>query len=165
MKQELISTTEVRSNEETTAGSNVAARQLYALARVSSRLSSTLLLEDVFQAVLDEALQNSLACSGQIALYDEKSGQLNTILTREYTVATPDLDARVLATQEAVISNQLGENAGDRLTSVLVAPILFEGMVAGLLHLFAGQPDAFDKETLIFVGALCNHAAIALGNA
>jgi PAS domain S-box-containing protein len=165
MEQELISTTEVRSNNEKSAGSNAAARQLRALARVSTRLSSTLLLEDVFQAVLDEALQNSAACSGRIALYDQKSGQFDTILTREFTVATPELDAQVLASQEAVTFNQLDQSAGDRLSSVLVAPILFEGMVAGLLHLFAEQPAAFDEETLVFVGALCDHAAIALGNA
>src|SRR5690606_29154737 len=65
-----------------------AGEQLTALARISRELNATLLLEDVLAAVLDEALLNTGADSGEISLYDEE-GKLINSWQRGEVVAVP----------------------------------------------------------------------------
>ena len=55
--------------------------------------------------------------------------------------------------------------AGDGAArSAVIAPILHEGVVAGLIELYSDRPHHFIEASRQFVIALANHAAIAIGN-
>ncbi|HSM57151.1 MAG TPA: ATP-binding protein [Candidatus Sulfomarinibacteraceae bacterium] len=166
MKQSLISATELSNeNGQLTAESSAATEQLQAISRISALLSSTLLLDDVLEEVLREALDHTDASAAQIALQDDESGNFYPYLAEGQSVPVPDVDARVLSEQQALLAHHLQSDAPQHARSALVAPILFEGAAAGLIRLFSPDPTAFEPHALIFVSALCSQAAVALGNA
>lgn len=136
--------------------------QLTALARISRALNATLLLENILESVLDEALENTLATSGLITLLDQ-TGHEQLRLQQGPVVASPAADRQAIDHQQSV---NVPELDGDGpLRSALVTPVIFEGQTAGLIHLFSQRSDYFSRQTEIFISALANHAAIAIGNA
>lgn len=145
-----------------TPAKEAAAEQLTALARISRELNATLLLEDILESVLDEALANTQASGGLITLLDQ-AGQEQLRLQEGPIVESPAADRQAMAEQ---ISVNVRELTGDGLLrSALITPIIFEGQAAGLIHLYSRKPDYFGQQTTIFISALANHAAIAIGNA
>lgn len=155
----------IRLERATPVDELAAGEQLTALARISRELNATLLLEDVLAAVLDEALLNTGADSGEISLYDEE-GKLINSWQRGEVVAVPQMDRQAIQRRRAIPVAELGDN-GDWLgyRSVLVTPVLYGDAVAGLIRLFSAEPAFFDRTTETFVSALANHAATAIGNA
>ncbi|MFW6183113.1 MAG: ATP-binding protein [Chloroflexota bacterium] len=166
MKQTVISATELTNeNGQLAAEGTAATEQLQAISRISGLLSSTLLLDDVLEEVLREALDNTEASAAEIALKDDGSGEFELYLAQGQAVSVPDLDARVLSEQQGLIAHHLRSDAPHRARSALVSPILFEGTTAGIIRLFSPDPTAFQLHALIFVSALSSQAAVALGNA
>ena len=139
-----------------------AEEQLTALARISRELNATLYLEDILQSVMDEALRNTQATSSLITLLDREGGE-QLRLQEGDVVETPVADRRARRQQVSVNVPEL--DGGGRLRSALITPIIFEGQAAGLIHLFSETPRYFSRQTDIFISALANHAAIAIGNA
>jgi len=139
--------------------------QLTALARVSRELNATLHLDDILQSVLREALRHTQARGGQITLF-AADGALQQRLRQGSVAPTPEHDRRVIDTRQSAVISALQD--GDRpadLRSALIAPILFAGEVAGLIHLFGDRHDFFTPQTETFITTLSNYAAIAIGNA
>ncbi|MDX1688251.1 MAG: GAF domain-containing protein [Candidatus Promineifilaceae bacterium] len=139
--------------------------QLTALARISRELNATLHLDDILDSVLQEAVQHTEANGGQISLF-EADGSLQQRLVQGIVAPTPEQDRRVIETQQsAILSTLPNENGPTEVRSALIAPILFGGEVAGLIHLFADRRDFFTPQTETFITTLSNYAAIAIGNA
>lgn len=145
-----------------TSTKEAAAEQLTALARISRELNATLLLEDILESVLEEALTNTQASAGQITLLDQ-AGQEQLRLQEGPIVESPAADREAMAEQMSVNVRELTGHG--LLRSALITPIIFEGQAAGLIHLYSRKPDYFGQQTMIFISALANHAAIAIGNA
>jgi signal transduction histidine kinase len=140
--------------------------QLAALARISQHLSATLQLENVLEAVNDEALRHTKADGCQISLFDEMHDQFMPYIEQGKFVLSPTSKqvAAVTQSRQAIIFNNIAPEKLGAVRSALLTPILFENSVAGLIFLYSVQPDQFSEESRIFVSALANHAAIAIGN-
>ncbi|TAK14350.1 MAG: GAF domain-containing protein [Anaerolineae bacterium] len=150
---------------------------LTALSSISRELNTTLNLHHLVQRVYDEAMRTTSASGGKIVLLDLESsnghgerrillnlGQIET----ENEALTP-LEERVLAEGEPLIVDDFerGSETPSRpgVRSALLVPIAFQETTAGLIHLYARQPDHFDAVALEITQALAVQAAIALGNA
>lgn len=152
-----------------------------ALTRISRELNSTLNLEYLIQLVYDEALQATRADCGTILLFDLFSANQSSAppgAPRRLLFvgdppgdSLPALEGQVLATREAILVDDFNGSRPDMpaahigIRSALVAPILYQEQVAGLIHLHARQPQCFDTTAREVVEALAVQAAIALGNA
>ena len=137
-------------------------KRLDALARISRELNATLLLEDILESVMREALDNTRATGALIALVD-RAGKEQLRLQKGDVVATPEANREARNGQTSVNVTELRRSG--QLRSALVTPILFEGQVAGLINLYGESPRDFGRQAENFVTALANHAAIAIGNA
>jgi GAF domain-containing protein len=87
-------------------------------------------------------------------------------LQRGDTIAVPQVDKQAISRGHAVaVTGLRGRRRAGGIDAALVAPIMYEADVAGLVRLFSTTPAAFDRGMETFVSALANHAAIAIGNA
>ncbi|MDX1663848.1 MAG: GAF domain-containing protein [Candidatus Promineifilaceae bacterium] len=139
--------------------------QLLSLSRISHELKATLLLEDILRLVLDEALRNTPASSGQISLLSG-DGELRKDVTRGAEFSLPEAEAQAMARQRSVTVGDFSI-AGETFAALLT-PIVFAGEVAGLIQLVApaeGAKGPFTPATATFLTALANHAAVAIGGA
>lgn len=142
------------------------AAQLQALSRVSSHISQTLLLDEILELVLNEAVEQTTAVGGEIRLFNQKDRDETRIAIGAPSLETRDLDKKVIEDKETIRQKAPAIQSGEEsINSVLVAPILFESRVTGLLRLFSALENAFDSNDETFVTALCHHAALAVGNA
>ncbi len=146
-----------------------AVAQLEALSRVSNRLGATLLLDEILNLVLLEAVQNSNASCGEILLLDENQGIDATYTFPGPAPATPRLNEQVIERKSAhvyaVASLLEPAQAREQLHFALIAPVLFESRVSGLIRLISADPNGFADTDLTFVSALTDLTALAVGNA
>src|SRR5690606_34930281 len=116
----------------------------------------------------EEALSNTDADGGRVSLYEMGYNRFNSRLSRGVVApegVTAELEKAVHDNQEGLSANNLPQTQGNRVNSILIAPILYEGFVAGLISLHSLKKDCFDTQTEMYLQALANHAAIAIGNA
>lgn len=146
--------------------SSLAVDHLAALARISEQLRTAMNLGEVLQTVFFEAMANTSADGGQISLYRDSAGsflprhQIGDALPRE---VSQSFQQEVLKSHKPVIRNNL--QAQSKIRSVLVTPVLYEGVIAGLISLYSRNVDHFDINTVEFVNALSNLASVAIVNA
>lgn len=135
--------------------------QLQALARVSGRLGTTLYLNDILELILQEAVQNTGSRGGEIVLFNARGEAELRFGSPGGVQPTPELNEEAIGGKTPVVgSAEVG--AGEHM---MVAPVLFEDGVTGLLRLFGGAKTHYDEAALTFASALTNHVAIAVGNA
>ncbi len=140
--------------------------QLKALARVSSRLSHTLYLNEIVELVLQEAVEQTGSLSGEVVLYSAEGEPTRRSSTQTPPPVTPELDQEARQRKEPVTGALLDTTPQPAPPqSALVAPIMFEDGVTGLLRLCGEQGHGYADHDLAFVSALTNHVAVALGNA
>jgi len=152
------------------------------LQRVSREINATLNLDHILRLVLKEAVQATDAMHGSVVLRERDTGRMRLQAAAGYgdedrvrieellASSQKSVVAEVLGTGKPVLvadvqmdGNLVCGQAGPR--SALVAPIFFEGQVAGFIDLRSLEPYAFDDEALEFVQALAAQASIAVGNA
>lgn len=153
-------------NRASAAIQTTANEQFAALSRVSRRLSSSLNLSEVFEVVLHEAHLATAADSGQISLYRESD---NAFVPRQ-VIDMPVAKKIVAPFEEAVMVSHKGLLIDDFpghevFRSALIVPILYEGVVAGLISLYSRKQGHFDKNDLTFVNILASQVTIAIVNA
>jgi signal transduction histidine kinase/GAF domain-containing protein len=143
----------------------LAGEQLAALARISQHLSTTLELDNVLRAVSDEAQRHTKADGCQVSLWEESEQRFVTQAQQGQLLLSPTAEqtADLIATAQPAKLTFAGA-AEDGAQSGLLTPILFENEVAGLIFLVSRQPDYFSDQARLFVSALANHAAVAIGN-
>lgn len=142
--------------------------QLVSLNRISLQLSSTLRLTDILKAVIDEAMINTGADGGRISLYNKHFDTFVTRFSRGEVASselTADDEQAVFDDRSGLIRCNLPRNHQNKIQSVLISPIIYEGNVAGLITLHSLEEDGFDDQTQTYIQALANHTAIAIGNA
>lgn len=142
------------------------AKQLHALSKISSHISQTLLLDEILELVLNEAVKQTTAFGGSITLFNHNGTDEAHFAVHAPPLETPKLEKRVLQQKEPLCGAVQARTSGAEIVhSVFLAPILFESRVTGLLRLFSAQKDPFDENDITFVTALCHHVALAVGNA
>lgn len=141
-------------------------RQIAALARVSDQLSSNVSLGELLETVFLEAMAVTDADGGQISLYlDEEDAfvarhQSGDVLPAQILA---ELEQEVQASHAAATRHDI--QADSQIQSVFISPILYEGVVAGLIALYSRNRNHFDDMALVFVNALARHATVAIVNA
>ncbi len=146
--------------------SSLASNHLAALARISEQLRTSMNLSEVLQTVFFEAMANTSSDGGQISLYRDSAGsflprhEIGDSMSKKEALA---LEKEVLETYKAVVRNDL--RGRSPLRSILVTPILYEGVIAGLIGLYSRNRHHFDVNTVEFLNALSNLASVAIVNA
>ena len=157
--------------------------ELVALQRTMEELNATLELNHILDTVMEAALQTTGATHGNIILLDADSGRFVLGAALGYTEAQEaDLEDLVMRLGETDVMMQVAGSAGARIVgdtkreadavcvredtrSTLVVPVSYQDTVVGLISLRHTEVGAFDEDDLVFVQALAEQAAIALGNA
>jgi PAS domain S-box-containing protein len=140
-------------------------RQIAALGRVSDQLSSNLSLSELLQTAFFEAMDNTSADGGQISLYlDSRDAfvprhQSGDVLPPQLTA---ELQEEVRASHSALLRNDL--RSASQIRSVLISPILFEGVVAGLIELYSRNRHHFDDLSVQFANTLARQATLGIVN-
>ncbi|UCG24156.1 MAG: GAF domain-containing protein [Chloroflexota bacterium] len=141
-------------------------KEISALGRVSDQLSSSLSLGELLQTAFFEAMDNTGADGGHISLYlDSRDAfvprhQSGDALPPELTA---DLQEQVRASHSSLVRHDL--QSSSQIRSVVISPILFEGVVAGLIALYSRNRNHFDQLSVDFVSALASQASVGIVNA
>ncbi|MGD2077520.1 MAG: GAF domain-containing protein [Chloroflexota bacterium] len=140
--------------------------QLAALVRVSEQLSTSLHLSELLQTVFFEVMANAGADGGQISLYlDSEDAFVARHQSGELLPPKVDkeLQQQVQSSRAPLIRQDL--DSSSQIRSVFISPIMYEGVVAGLLSLYSRNRNHFDKQAESFVNALADLASIGIINA
>ena len=159
-----------------------AAKALRRLHRVSREINATLDQDRILGLVLEEAIHAAGATHGNVVLKgtDEEGFRLQaslgygdqdtqrleeTLIRRQRDIVAEVLEigGPVLVADARLLGRPI--TALPEACSALTVPIFFETRIAGLINLYSLEPHAFDDETVGFVQALADQAAIAVGNA
>lgn len=153
------------------------------LHNVSREINATLHLERILHLVLEEATHLSRASYGAIILRhapqdalhlevstgytEEEKERLRTLLQKPESHPVLDIMLRspssLLVADTAVEQDKPGFRPESR--SLLVVPVFYQGVLAGLIVLESNEAGAFNQGTLEFVEGLAAQAATAIGNA
>ncbi len=166
------------------AGGGTAERlaEIEALARISHEITLTVEWGGILQLVTQEArrtIKNAVGCTVALLATDLEGRPLSP----------PQLDHRVTAGKlslpetladieriavedgtDVIVNNYAAERPNldvfpEGSVSALLVPMIYQGTVYGLLHIFGTQVAAFTSRDQDFARALVNSLAIAYGNA
>ncbi len=164
-----------------TAGEQRLLAELAALQRIGQKLNSTLDLEQILEAVLQEAVGVTPATCAGIYLIDQDSGQLRLRAWRGYNpeqVATTEnaeagsadgVIRQVIETGQTASLPDVSRFPGryclnSDTRSVLAVPICYAGEIAGVINLESPEAAAFNPDNIRFLEILADHTAMAVGN-
>jgi signal transduction histidine kinase/GAF domain-containing protein len=155
--------------------------ELVALQRISQKLNSTLDLEQILEAILEEAVGTTPATHASIQLIDPDTGQLRLRTWRGYSpeqmadmenpgdCSARDIIRRVIETGQTTSLSDVSQDPdsycllpGTR--SELAVPICYAGEIAGFIHLESPERAAFSPDSIRFLEILADQVAIAIGN-
>jgi len=157
--------------------------ELEALQRTMQELNATLELDHILCIVMEAALQTTGATHGNIMLLDVDSEGFTLGVAQGYSEAEEAaLGDLVLRLAEEDLAFQVAQSGQSRLVddtqqevcavciredtrSALVVPVSYQDAVVGLINLRQVEAGSFDQDDLVFVQALAEQAAIAIGNA
>lgn len=160
--------------------------QLTALTHISRELNASLELTTTLQLVYDELLRTTQAECGQILLFEIQDISLKekkpipkiTLSIGDNHPAKPSpLETLVIEREDPLVIDDFSdlpksvklkskiESPHKNVRSALLAPINYQGRVAGLIHLHSQVSGLFDEAALEITQALASQAATALGNA
>jgi signal transduction histidine kinase len=160
--------------------------ELRALGEVSQAVNSTLNLENVLETIVAKAVQLSSAEAGSIYVFDELGGKFelratygmdaltiaafaeqpinvsnrytSLAVTRKEPIQIPDIcDEPEHEMKEVILS------AGYR--AILIAPLLWQDQIVGLLVVRRREPGAFPKTTVDLLKTFAAQSVIAIQNA
>jgi diguanylate cyclase (GGDEF)-like protein/PAS domain S-box-containing protein len=158
------------------------AEQRAVLYRAAQEISTSLDLEEVYQAI-HRAVAQLMPCEDLlIALLDEKREEIETAYLAEYDQrlpvtrfpATEGLSGHVISTRQSLKYDDFAADhpdvqtlifGTDRSRSGVVVPLLVKGRAIGALSAQSYQPHAYTTDDQDILELLASHAAIAIENA
>jgi len=158
------------------------ARQLEAISKVSSTITSDLYLNDILKLIVTVTAEvmDSKICS--LMLINDKTGELVLKATQSMSEAynkKPNLRVgegiagKVAQVNKPIAIYSLGEEPEYRskniaekegLKSLLSVPLSFKGKVIGVLNSYTSYPHKFSREETSVLTAVANQAAIVIEN-
>ncbi len=159
------------------APQRLAPASLVAIHELSCGLAAVLEPDALAGALMDQLLAYFEADRGFVLLRSGRSGRLTPVVIRTERDAVAISRALVdhaLATREPVLVPDAIEDVtfeGSRsviahqLRSVMLAPLLADGEVMGLVQVDRRERHAYDQSSLTQLGLLAQSAAVALANA
>jgi len=160
--------------------------QLQSLEAISRELSSQLELDQLFDLILERAMQFTRAAVGSLHLYNAEAQILDAVAARGFAPEHSDLSLhRAPPGSITARAQQIGQiclipdvrtdpshtevKAGTRpitgTRSQLSVPIKHEDKTLGVITLESPQPDKFVQDDARFVSQLAAQAAVAIDNA
>jgi len=153
--------------------------EISALERISQRIASHLDLREVIDEVARAALENTGSEYIDVALLDEKTKRVTTLVRRS---AIPDHDTppswpadqgltgRAMRARKVVLVSDAKSDPDyiavrPNVLSEMVTPILLDDRVLGVINLESARLNAFTEDHARFAANLAEHAAIAISNA
>ncbi len=147
--------------------------QISALASINKELSSTLNLNNIFELVLDRAIEATRSTGGAITV--RTSGQFTPTLVasrgdthvREGHLMQQHTVSQAYATGQTVVerNGKLSDSTAEQLRAQLSVPLVRDFDVLGVLTLESQAVDAYPQDDIAFVSQLANLASIAIENA
>ncbi len=147
--------------------------QLTAITHVTRELNSSMDLTQLLEVIHDQSLRTTRAECGTILLFDPASNPHEPRVT--FQLGCSLNEALLLLTRQTLANGQMlviadfeeallnPPHAGAR--SALIAPIVHQSKLFGMIHLHAADPNFFDIAAQESAQTLAMQAAIALGNA
>lgn len=144
-------------------------------------LTGTLAAEDLYRAIYEQASRVLETTGFYISLHDAAADQAKVVFyadrgeierpdityrgseSRAIREATPVME-ELDAPERAIML--LGPDHDEEVTrSIIAAPLLHEGQVLGVISAQSYRPRAYTRDDLELLGALADHAAVAIYNA
>jgi len=158
------------------------AKQLEAISRVSSSITSNMYLNDILKLIVTVTAEvmDSKICS--LMLVDDKTGELILKATQSMSEAynkKPNLRVgegiagRVAIENKPIAVYDLSEEpeyrskniaAKEGLKSLLSVPLSFKGKVIGVINSYTSYTHKFSREEISVLTAVANQAAIVIEN-
>ena len=157
--------------------------ELEALQRTMEELNATLELNHVLGIVLESAVKTTGATHGNVLLLDMDSGSFSLRAASGYSQEEETgIEELLLDLEDASLVLQVAHSGEARIVedaevedrpvcirddtrSAVTVPVSYQGTVVGLINLRHVEVGAFDQDDLVFVQALAEQAAMAIGNA
>ena len=154
-----------------------------ALFEAAKAVHSSLVLQDVFQAIVRSSADALGAKAASLRLLNRSSKTLVLYaahgLSSEYlrkgpvVVDSSEIDRQALRGQPVVVLDAASdprfqypaEAAGEGIRSVLCVPLMLDGRGIGVLRVYAGERRAFDGGEVDLLIAMSTLGAIAIRNA
>jgi NtrC-family two-component system sensor histidine kinase KinB len=152
-------------------------KQLSIMETIGQQLSASLQLDDVFESILDYALEFTHSPRGSLSNYDPVADAFVTKVHRGYGEDVSEITLmkripeRAIRTGEAVMVNHLSNgpaedgDADEQTRSKLTVPIINNEQVIGIIDLESTKPNEYTNNELDFVSQLADQAALAINNA
>jgi NtrC-family two-component system sensor histidine kinase KinB len=181
--QAALAVANARAHAETDKALSRRVDQLATLEAIGREMTSTLIADDLFTAILTHAMGIPRATAGYLALYEEESGGLRIVAHHGYPDGSPFSNpTTILPLDEGVVGiafqTCLPQNIPDlsqeqahldgheeNISSVLSVPILRQGRVLGVIVIEDPSPYAFSADHVQLLLQLASQAGVALANA
>lgn len=158
------------------------AKQLEAISRVSSTITSNLYLNDILKLIVTVTAEVMDSKISSLMLIDDKTGELVLKATQSMSEGynkKPNLKVgegiagKVAQTNKPIAIHNLSEEseyiskkiaAKEGLKSLLSVPLSFKGKVIGVLNSYTSYLHKFSREEVSVLTAVANQAAIVIEN-
>jgi NtrC-family two-component system sensor histidine kinase KinB len=152
-------------------------KQLNIMETIGQQLSASLHLDDVFESILDYALEFTHSPRGSLSNYDPVADAFMTKVHRGYGEDVSEADLmkgipeRAIRTGKPVMINNLSKDpsedrdANEETRSKLTVPIINNEQVIGVINLESPSPNEYSDSELNFINQLADQAALAINNA
>ncbi len=158
-------------------------RYLSALVEISQEINSIQNPETLLERILDIALQQLSAERGFIllregpddALIPRASKNIDPGKVSEVSEISSSAIQKVIATQNSILTYDVQSDKSfdatesvilHRIRSIACVPLLLKGQLIGVIYIDSrGETAGFDQQSLEFLNAFSNQAAIAIENA
>ncbi len=162
---------------------NVPERYLSALVEISQEINSIQELETLLERILDIALQQLSAERGFVLL---REGRDDTLVPRvsknidptkasEVSEISSSAIQKVITTRKSILTYDVQSDKSfdatesvilHQIRSIACVPLLLKGQLIGVIYIDSrGKTAGFDQQSLEFLNAFSNQAAIAIENA
>lgn len=150
-------------------------RDLNALLQISKRIHSIRTLEDLQNELLDCIQKNVPAEHAAVVLFEELSGEIDCIRTRndQEMILSRTVIREAVSTRASILMNDVIVSSGAKseslqtsgVSSLMVIPILLREKVQGTLYFYTADPSIrFDESQLQLFTGIAGIASVALEN-
>jgi PAS domain S-box-containing protein len=179
--QAALAVANARAHAETDEALRHRVDQLATLEAIGREMTSTLITEDLFTAIITHAIDIPQATAGYLAIHEAELSRLRIVAHHGYPADSPIADSSMsLPLEESItgLAFQTGkpQNIPDirpvstphyheNTTSVLSVPILLQNRVLGVITIEDPSSYAFSADHVQLLSQLASQAAVALENA
>jgi signal transduction histidine kinase/transcriptional regulator with GAF, ATPase, and Fis domain len=151
--------------------------QLAILETIGRRLLAHFDADQLFEMILNYAIDFTRSPQGFLGIYQSGEENLTIMASRGYSGLKPTLPVdrgitgkalhsqKPVVVQDTSLDSEFEDTTGSQPKSQLSVPLIYEGVVLGVIALESNDPNAFGQDDQSLVLQLANYAALAVNNA